>query len=103
MKLIEKNDTRTVYSSNVEGMEFSFQRITDSGMVLTLVKGNKRVDILFEDEEIDSRAVLFTISDNETQTHNHYNLTFDCTLPYDFTDEELEEINEFNMKIKNEM
>ena len=86
MKLIEKNDIRTVYSSNVEGMEFTFQRITNSGMVLTLVKGNKRVDILFDDEKIDSTAVLFTISDDETQTHNHYNLTFDCTLPYAFAD-----------------
>ena len=97
MKLIEKNDTRTVYSSNVEGMEFSFQRITDAGMVLTLVKGNKRVDILFDDEKIDSKAVLFTISDDETQTHSHYNLTLDSTDPYAFTDEELEEINKFNM------
>ena len=98
MKLIEKNKERVVYNSNVEGMEISFQRITDAGMVLTLVKGSKRVDILFEDEEIDSRAVLVTISNDETQTHSHYDLALNCTLPYAFTNEELEEINNFNMK-----
>ena len=33
MKLIEKNSERIVYNSNVEGMEITFQKITDACLV----------------------------------------------------------------------
>ena len=42
MKLIEKNSERVVYNSNVEGMEITFQKITDACLVLSLKNGIKK-------------------------------------------------------------
>ena len=79
MKLIEKNSERIVYNSNVEGMEITFQKITDACLVLSLKKGNKKVDILFQDEEINSEAMLVVIDDSERNTQSFYNLILDDT------------------------
>ena len=79
MKLIEKNSERVVYNSNVEGMEITFQKITDACLVLSLKKGNKKVDILFQDEEINSEAMLVVIDDSERNTQSFYNLILDDT------------------------
>ena len=79
MKLIEKNSERVVYNSNVEGMEITFQKITDACLVLSLKKGNKKVDILFQDEEINSEAMLVVIDDSERNTQSFYNLILDET------------------------
>ena len=79
MKLIEKNSERIVYNSNVEGMEITFQKITDACLVLSLKKGNKKVDILFQDEEINSEAMLVVIGDSERKTQSFYNLILDET------------------------
>lgn len=80
MKLIEKNSERIVYNSNVEGMEITFQKITDACLVLSLKKGNKKVDILFQDEEINSEAMLVVIDDSERNTQSFYNLILDETI-----------------------
>ena len=77
MKLIEINSERVVYNSNVEGMEITFQKITDACLVLSLKKGNKKVDILFQDEEINSEAMLVVIGDSERKTQSFYNLILD--------------------------
>ena len=90
MKLIKKNNERVVYNSKVEGLEISFQKITDVGLVLTLVKGNKKIDILFEDEEIEPETIGITISDDNTQEHSFYDLSFNDKYPYSFDDEEEE-------------
>ena len=79
MKLIEKNSERIVYNSNVEGMEITFQKITDACLVLSLKKDNKLVDILFNDEEINSEAMLVVIGDSERKTQSFYNLILDDT------------------------
>ena len=79
MKLIEKNSERVVYNSNVEGMEITFQKITDACLVLSLKKDNKLVDILFNDEEINSEAMLVVIGDSERKTQSFYNLILDDT------------------------
>ena len=79
MKLIEKNSERVVYNSNVEGMEIALQKITDACLVLSLKKGNKKVDILFQDEEINSEAMLVVIGDSERKTQSFYNLILDDT------------------------
>ena len=79
MKLIEKNSERIVYNSNVEGMEITFQKITDACLVLSLKKDNKLVDILFQDEEINSEAMLVVIDDSERKTQSFYNLILDDT------------------------
>ena len=79
MKLIEKNSERIVYNSNVEGMEITFQKITDACLVLSLKKDNKLVDILFQDEEINSEAMLVVIGDSERKTQSFYNLILDET------------------------
>ena len=79
MKLIEKNSERIVYNSNVEGMEITFQKITDACLVLSLKKDNKLVDILFQDEEINSEAMLVVIEDSERKTQSFYNLILDDT------------------------
>lgn len=79
MKLIEKNSERIVYNSNVEGMEITFQKITDACLVLSLKKDNKLVDILFQDEEINSEAMLVVIGDSERKTQSFYNLILDNT------------------------
>lgn len=79
MKLIEKNSERIVYNSNVEGMEITFQKITDACLVLSLKKDNKLVDILFQDEEINSEAMLVVIGDSERKTQSFYNLILDDT------------------------
>ena len=79
MKLIEKNSERIVYNSNVEGMEITFQKITDACLVLSLKKDNKLVDILFQDEEINSEAMLVVIGDSERKTQCFYNLILDDT------------------------
>ena len=79
MKLIEKNSERVVYNSNVEGMEITFQKITDACLVLSLKKDNKLVDILFQDEEINSEAMLVVIGDSERKTQSFYNLILDDT------------------------
>ena len=80
MKLIEKNSERVVYNSNVEGMEITFQKITDACLVLSLKNGNKKVDILFQDEEINSEAMLVVIDDSERNTQSFYNLILDETI-----------------------
>ena len=80
MKLIEKNSERIVYNSNVEGMEITFQKITDACLVLSLKNGNKKVDILFQDEEINSEAMLVVIDDSERNTQSFYNLILDETI-----------------------
>ena len=90
MKLIEKNNERVVYNSKVEGVEISFQKITDVGLVLTLVKGSKKFDILFEDEEIDPETIGVTISDDDTKEHSFYDLSFNDKYPYSFDEEEKE-------------
>ena len=79
MKLIEKNSERVVYNSNVEGMEFNYQKITDACLVLSLKKDKKLVDILFNDEEINSEAMLVVIGDSERKTQSFYNLILDDT------------------------
>ena len=79
MKLIEKNSERIVYNSNVEGMEITFQKITDACLVLSLKKDNKLVDILFNNEEINSEAMLVVIDDSERNTQSFYNLILDET------------------------
>ena len=79
MKLVEKNSERIVYNSNVEGMEITFQKITDACLVLSLKKDNKLVDILFNDEEINSEAMLVVIGDSERKTQSFYNLILDDT------------------------
>ena len=79
MKLIEKNSERMVYNSNVEGMEITFQKITDACLVLSLKKDNKLVDILFNNEEINSEAMLVVIGDSERKTQSFYNLILDDT------------------------
>ena len=79
MKLIEKNSERIVYNSNVEGMEITFQKITDACLVLSLKKDNKLVDILFNNEEINSEAMLVVIGDSERKTQSFYNLILDDT------------------------
>ena len=79
MKLVEKNSERIVYSSNVEGMEITFQKITDACLVLSLKKDNKLVDILFNDEEINSETMLVVIGDIERKTQSFYNLILDDT------------------------
>ena len=79
MKLIEKNSERVVYNSNVEGMEITFQKITDACLVLSLKKDNKLVDILFNNEEINSEAMLVVIGDSERKTQSFYNLILDDT------------------------
>lgn len=79
MKLIEKNSERIVYNTNVEGMEITFQKITDACLVLSLKKDNKLVDILFQDEEINSEAMLVVIGDSERKTQSFYNLILDDT------------------------
>ena len=79
MKLIEKNSERIVYNSNVEGMEITFQKITDACLVLSLKKDNKLVDILFNNEEINSEAMLVVIGDSERKTQSFYNLILDNT------------------------
>ena len=79
MKLIEKNSERIVYNSNVEGMEITFQKITDACLVLSLKKDNKLVDILFNNEEINSEAMLVVIGDSKRKTQSFYNLILDNT------------------------
>lgn len=79
MKLIEKNSERIVYNSNVEGIEITFQKITDACLVLSLKKDNKLVDILFNNEEINSEAMLVVIGDSERKTQSFYNLILDDT------------------------
>ena len=79
MKLIEKNSERIVYNSNVEGMEITFQKITDACLVLSLKKDNKLVDILFNNEEINSEAMLVVIGNSERKTQSFYNLILDDT------------------------
>ena len=71
---MKKNSERIVYNSNVEGMEITFQKITDACLVLSLKKDNKLVDILFQDEEINSEAMLVVIGDSERKTQSFYNL-----------------------------
>ena len=76
---MKKNSERIVYNSNVEGMEITFQKITDACLVLSLKKDNKLVDILFNDEEINSEAMLVVIGDSERKTQSFYNLILDDT------------------------
>ena len=47
--------------------------------VLSLKKDNKLVDILFNDEEINSEAMLVVIGDSERKTQSFYNLILDDT------------------------
>lgn len=76
---MKKNSERIVYNSNVEGMEITFQKITDACLVLSLKKDNKLVDILFNNEEINSEAMLVVIGDSERKTQSFYNLILDDT------------------------